>query len=62
MSLENLFTMPKKRDIRKKSNKPAANEAQANPDDEIERKLTNEEQPEFCTEPGKSPPIPLAKA
>lgn len=61
MSLENLFTMPKKRDIRKTSNKPAANEAQANPDDEIECKLTNEEQPEFCPEPGKKSTNPTSK-
>lgn len=53
MSLENFFTMPKMRDTRKKSNKPAASGALANPDDEIEPELTNEEEPESCTEPGK---------
>ena len=50
MSLDNFFTMPKKRDARKK-NKSAASEALANPDDEPE--LANDEEPESCSEPGK---------
>ena len=53
MSLDNFFTMPKKREARKKNNKSAANEALANPDDESELELATEEEPESCTEPGK---------
>ena len=45
--------MPKKRDARKKNNKSAASEALANPDDEPEPELANDEEPESCTEPGK---------
>ncbi|XP_049931009.1 cadherin-7-like [Epinephelus moara] len=50
MSLENFFIMPKKRDNQKKNNKSAASKALANPDDDTEPELANEEEPESCTE------------
>jgi len=54
MSLDNFFTMPKKREARKKNNKSAANEALASQDDESELELATEDEPESCTEPGKA--------
>lgn len=54
MSLDNFFTMPKKRDTRKKNNKPVASELLANTDDDTEPELATAEEPESCkvAEPG----------
>ena len=51
MSLDNFFTMPKKRETRKK-NKSAASEPLANPDDDTEPELANDEELD-CAEPRK---------
>ncbi len=53
MSLENFFTMPKKRETRKKNIKSTASEALANPGDDTESELANEEEPESYSEPGE---------
>lgn len=58
MSLETFFNTPKKRETRKKSSKPAANEALANQDDEAEPELASEEVSESCTEHGKESASP----
>lgn len=58
MSLETFFNMPKKIETRKKSSKSAANEALANPDDEAEPELANEEESESFTEHRKESASP----